>query len=73
MYRHNREAFDETPIYWPFNIVFVAPLGGLVGSLTGFAKGIALDVEWVLGKTEYGQVFGAYDTESIWRPITLDW
>ena len=73
VYRHNRDNFDQRPIYWPFNIVFMAPLGFLAGPLVGFGKGIALDVECLQGKARLGRVFGRYDNESVWRPFTLDW
>ncbi|MCO5170903.1 MAG: hypothetical protein M9894_31630 [Planctomycetes bacterium] len=73
VYRHHRVLFDRHPIYWPFNVLFFVPLGIAAGPLVGMAKGIALDIQWLLGQRSYPQVFGSYSEESIWRPYTITW
>jgi hypothetical protein len=70
-YRINRDAFDEHPEYWAPNVLIVAPVGLVLGSLLGLVKGVAMDVRWLLGQTEYGEVFAGYGRPSIWRPYTL--
>jgi hypothetical protein len=73
VYRLHREAFAEEPIYWPINICVCVPLGILFGPLMGFAKGMALDCECLIGQQTYGPVFGTYAEPSIWRPYTIHW
>lgn len=73
VYRYHRVFFDRNPIYWTFNALFIGPLGFACGPIVGFAKGIALDVKWLLDQTDYGDVFGTYRDMSIWRPYTIHW
>ena len=73
VYRTHREGFAEDPIYWPLNVCIFVPLGIAFGPLVGFCKGVALDCGWVVGKTDYAQVFGGYAEPSIWRPYTIHW
>ena len=72
-YRHNRGAFEEHPILFAPDVLIVAPLGIVSGPLFGMAKGISLDVQWVINQVEYDDVFGTYDKPSIWRPHTIQW
>jgi hypothetical protein len=73
VYRYNRGEFHRNPIYWPFNLILFVPLGLAAGPIVGMAKGIALDVEWCMGRTPYDPVFGSYRDPSIWRPYTIHW
>jgi len=73
VYRHHRVFFDRNPIYWTFNAILIGALGIACGPICGFAKGIALDVKWLLDQTDYGDVFGTYRDMSIWRPYTIHW
>ena len=73
VYRNKRALFDADPIYWPLNILVVAPVGMLFGPLVGFAKGVALDVECMQEKLSCADVFGGYGPASIWRPYTIHW
>ena len=73
VYRLHREAFAEDPIYWPINVCVFVPVGFVLGPVVGFAKGMALDCEWLIGKQTYGPVFGTYGDASIWRPYTIHW
>jgi len=73
MYRYHEGEFNRHPEYWPYNILFVSPVGMGFGPLAGMAKGIALDVEWCLGEVSYGRVFGSYRDVSVWRPYTIHW
>ena len=72
-YRHNREAFAEYPILFTPDVLVMGPLGIATGPLFGFAKGLALDVQWTIGDVRYGEVFSSYKEESIWRPHTVKW
>ena len=72
-YRHNEEMFERYPILFGPDVLIMAPVGIVTGPLCGLGKGIALDVQWVMGDVEYGDVFGSYGETSIWRPYTLDW
>ena len=71
VYRHHRTFFDRNPIYWTFNVIFIGPLGLAAGPIVGFAKGLSLDVEWLLGEMGYKRVFLTYREPSIWRPYTI--
>ncbi|HTF88671.1 MAG TPA: hypothetical protein VK843_09695 [Planctomycetota bacterium] len=73
IYRHHPDEFRDHPSYWSFNILVFVPVGFVLGPVVGFAKGIALDMEKLLGQTDYGPVFGNYDKISIWRPYTFGW
>lgn len=73
VYRTHREDFAENPIYWPANIIVFVPLGMVVGPLAGFCKGVALDVQKLMGQIEYAPVFSTYGDSSIWRPYTIHW
>ena len=72
-YRHNREAFDDYPILHGLNVLVMVPVGAVTGPVLGFGKGIALDVQCVLGHQRYENVFFTYDNPSIWRPYTIQW
>lgn len=71
VYRHHRVLFDREPIYWAFNILFFVPVGIAAGPIVGFAKGLALDIEWLLDQMGYHRVFMTYREPSIWRPYTI--
>ena len=73
VYRHHRGEFDRNPIYFAFDVIFFVPLGIAVGPLAGAGKGLALDVEWLIGKQKYSAVFGTYQEPSVWRPYTIHW
>lgn len=73
VYRYHRAHFDRNPIWWPFNLVLFVPLGIATGPLVGMAKGVALDVQWLIGQIGYGRVFTTYREPSIWRPFTIHW
>jgi hypothetical protein len=73
VYRYHRAHFDRNPIYWPFNLALFVPLGIATGPLVGMAKGIALDVQWLIGQVGYQRVFATYREPSIWRPFTIHW
>lgn len=73
VYRHKKREFDRTPLYWAPNVLVFAPLGLAAGPVLGLAKGIALDVQWLLGKMNYGQAFGTFRRPSIWRPFMPFW
>ena len=73
IYRHHQLEFLEHPSYWPVNIIVFVPVGIVLGPITGFAKGVALDMEKLLRQTDYGAVFGSYDQVSIWRPYSFGW
>ena len=73
VYRLNRGEFRRNPIYWPFNIIAFVPIGIFFGPLVGFGKGLALDIEWLLGDIDYGDVYGTYRDPSVWRPYTIHW
>ena len=53
------------------NVLFVAPLGFVLGPAAGLVKGLAADMRCITGRTDYGEVFGTYGPESIWRPWTI--
>ncbi len=72
-YRHNRDAFDDYPILHGLNVIVMAPVGTVTGPVFGFTKGIALDVQCILGYQTYDNVFNSYDEPSVWRPYTLRW
>lgn len=71
VYRANRTFLDRNPIYWTFNVILIGPLGLAAGPIVGMAKGIALDVEWLLDEIGYRRVFTTYREPSIWRPYTI--
>jgi hypothetical protein len=73
VYRHNRGEFHRNPVFWTFNVLFFVPLGIAAGPIAGAGKGLALDVEWLIGRTKYDKVFGSYQEPSIWRPYTIHW
>ena len=73
VYRTHRDEFAENPINWPANLFLFVPLGFVFGPLTGLCKGVALDMQWVIGQQQYAPVFGSYGNASIWRPYTLHW
>jgi len=72
-YRANRERFDEVPVLHSLNAVVLGPVGFATGPVFGFAKGLALDIQWVMGQMEYEDVFRTYGPASIWRPFTFSW
>ncbi len=72
-YRANRDAFAEYPVLFTADALVMAPLGMATGPLFGLVKGMALDIQWVIGQVEYGDVFFSYGRESIWRPHTITW
>ena len=72
-YRQNQLAFERNPMLYGLDALVVGPCGIAGGPVIGFCKGISLDVEWVCGKTGYGDVFGSYKEASIWRPWTINW
>ncbi|MEZ0230942.1 MAG: hypothetical protein ACAI25_20150 [Planctomycetota bacterium] len=71
--RHYHGEFDRNPIYYFFDVVFFVPVGIVFGPAAGFAKGLSIDVMWLVGKQQYGPVFGTYEEPSIWRPYTIHW
>lgn len=73
VYRHNRGELDRHPEYWVFNVLIVGPLGFVAGPLVGFAKGVALDIEWLLDEIGYDDAFTTYKAPSVWRPYTIHW
>lgn len=73
VYRAHRTFMDRNPIYWPFNVFLIGPLGVVTGPIVGMAKGIAIDIQWLLDQVGYPRVFGTYREESIWRPFTIHW
>lgn len=73
VYRAHRTFMDRNPIYWTFNVILMGPLGMAAGPIVGFGKGLALDIQWLLGQIGYDRVFGTYREESIWRPYTIHW
>ena len=73
VYRHNRQSFDEHPMQWPMNILVVTPLGFAFGEVVAFFRGIALDVECLIGNEDVGDVFGSYGRNSVWRPYSFGW
>lgn len=73
VYRAHRTFMDRNPIYWPFNVILIGPLGVVTGPIVGMAKGIAIDIQWLLDQIGYPRVFGTYREESIWRPFTIHW
>ena len=73
VYRKHRSFMDHHPIYWVFNVLFVAPMGFLFGPLVGAAKGLALDIHLLLGRAHAERVFATYRNASVWRPYTIHW
>jgi hypothetical protein len=73
VYRKNRSTIDHHPEYWPFNVIFMAPIGFVFGPIAGFAKGLALDIQWLIGRTRYKRSFTTYRKPSVWRPYTIHW
>ncbi len=73
VYRHNREAFAEHPIWFAPDALVIGPVGMATGPLLGMGKGLALDIQWILDQVDYGDVFWSYREQSIWRPHTLKW
>jgi len=72
-YRANRAQFDDVPILHAPNALILAPVGVATGPFLGFAKGLALDIQSVIGQVDYADVFGSYGPASIWRPFTFRW
>jgi hypothetical protein len=73
IYRHHKVEFLEHPSFWAINLLVFVPVGIVLGPVVGFAKGVALDMEKMLGQTDYGPVFGSYESVSIWRPYSFGW
>ena len=71
VYYHGKKSFDEHPEYWTVNVLIIAPLGFVLGPVGGLVKGIAADMRCLTGQTSYGEVFGTYGQESVWRPWTI--
>ncbi len=69
----NAKAFDDCPMLYGADVLIMGPVGIVTGPLTGFMKGLSLDVQWISGQIRYGDVFGSYDRESVWRPHTFIW
>ena len=72
-YRHNRAAFHENPMLFGLDAVVMGPIGFATGPILGLAKGLSLDIQWIVGQVDYGDVFGSYGEASIWRPCTVQW
>jgi len=72
-YRLNKPAFEEHPMLFGATTVVLAPVGLALGPVSGFFKGVSLDVQWVTGKVGCGDVFFSYNNASIWRPHTYYW
>ena len=72
-YRLNKASFDEHPMLFGVTTVVLVPVGAVIGPVSGFFKGVSLDVQWVTGKVGYGSVFASYGNTSIWRPHTYYW
>ena len=72
-YRANRERFDDAPSLHSLNALILGPVGFASGPAFGFCKGLSLDIQWVVGQVDYGDVFGTYGPASIWRPFTFTW
>lgn len=72
-YRQNCQAFVSHPILYSLDAVVLGPIGLVFGPVFGMGKGLALDIQWVIGQVYYGDVFGTYGPTSIWRPYTLRW
>jgi hypothetical protein len=73
VYRQNPAWFDQYPITWSLNVLVVAPIGIVCGAPVGFAKGIALDVQWAIDHIDYGSAFEGYGPATVWRPYTWQW
>lgn len=73
VYRHNRSALDHHPEYWFYNVLVMGPVGFAVGPLAGFAKGLVIDIEWLLNRLRYRKAFVTYKNASVWRPYTIHW
>jgi hypothetical protein len=71
--RHNASFFEQNPIFYAPDVLVLAPVGLAAGPVIGLIKGVALDVEWLIGNLTYTPVFGAYGQSSIWRPFTVQW
>ena len=72
-YRLNKPAFENHPMLFGVTTVVLAPVGIVLGPVSGFFKGVSLDVQWVTGKVRCGDVFFSYNNASIWRPHTYYW
>jgi hypothetical protein len=72
-YRANQERFDSVPSLHSLNALVLGPIGFVSGPVFGFGKGLSLDIQWVIGQVNYGDVFGTYGPTSIWRPFTFTW
>ena len=72
-YRNNTYMFEKEPTLFGWDAVIVGPVGFFTGPFFGFIKGASLDVQWVIGKIGYDEVFGTYGCSSIWRPHTIWW
>lgn len=72
-YRANRDTFDELPILHGVNALVMGPVGAVTGPVMGFGKGMALDIQWMIGQQSLSEVYGTYEAQSIWRPYTVRW
>lgn len=73
VYRHHGDVLDAEPLLWTPNALVLAPIGFAAGPAIGFVKGVALDVQWLVDRRSYREVFGTYRRPSIWRPWTVRW
>ena len=72
-YRANCEAFKKWGILHGLNVLVLGPIGLGTGPIFGFVKGLSIDVQWLVGHLDYGDAFGTYGPESVWRPHTFKW
>lgn len=68
--RHYEKDTGENPEVWFYNLVAVGPAGLVGGPLFGFVKGFAADIHCCFGNGSYGDVFGGYGRQSVWRPYS---
>lgn len=71
VYYNGKTEFEQHPEFWSVNVLIIAPLGLVLGPVAGLVKGIAADMRCLTGRTDYGEVFGTYGPESVWRPWTF--
>lgn len=72
-YRHNKADFENQPMLYGLDALFLGPLGAAFGPVTGFVKGVSLDIGGITGKVSYGDMFFSYREASVWRPHTYYW